>query len=752
MRGIPRSTSRSLFGFSRKVPKEPRATDLDPGFLQLLELNNMLAIKARPPSVESIIKAFRELFTSKQKEESSLEELQAHHAIIAVRYLRKENHEEAGFGLSTKDLQTAMYVLSRRKRNDEHQEKVVELAKIVFEELQSRRAKDPSAVQEYGSSALNHYVQILTRCGESMEARRLVVEFQSSEPLDNEKPRFLWKHLLAGFAAERNDEEILQTIELMGQNGLPFDATFHQQLVQSCIHQDNLAMMKRWYLYPIDQGAAPRPRISCKVLRTCVFHKHFDWAQSIATKMMEKNPEKAEWDVLFQLAAGKGKGVEEVERMMTVMVQRTEKGPDRLRPDTSTINDLISLANKMNDPYLAERYVGLAERWKIPLNAFTYLMQMDYRIKAGDITGARHAYARLQGHEFSNKDIPLVNKLILVMCNANEPDHEAIMGLVEDMTERNFRFEPDTVSALCLLHLKRNELHDVIDLLQTHVFHYELQERASIRDMFVGFCLDRSNNTATAWDAYTILRQLFDETDREIRTKLMDEFFDRRRSDMAIHVFGHMRQSPFQERRPTADTYTQCFEGIAKQADLNALETVHNMLKLDSEVEPDTRLHNALMLAYTACGQPERSLEFWDDVVYSREGPTYNSICIALQACEAMPFGERQARDIWKRLKKFDIDVTKEIYVGYVAALARHGLIAESMEQLGKMEAEVGHRPDSVSLGIFYNASPGVTKKAEVETWIKDKYPGAWKDLEKIGKTKPRGGNGVFMINRRIPA
>lgn len=59
---------------------------------------------------------------------------------------------------------------------------------------------------------------------------------------------------------------------------------------------------------------------------------------------------------------------------------------------------------------------------------------------------------------------------------------------------------------------------------------------------------------------------------------------------------------------------------------------------------------------------------------------------------------------------------------------------------------------NSSSLGIFYNASPGRTKRAEVESWIKGKYPGAWKGLEKIGKTKPRVGNGVFMIDRRIPA
>lgn len=660
----------------------------------------MLAIKARPPPAENIIKAFRDLFISKKKEGSSLEELQAQHAIIAFQHLQKENHEQEDFGLSTEDLRTAMYVLSRRKRNEQHREKVVELARIIFEELQLRNEKNPSAVEAYVAEVLSPYVQILTRCGESTKARQLVEEYQCSST-ERKEVRNLWIHLLGGFAAEQNDKEVLRTIELLRAARIAFDKPMHQHLVLSCIGRDNMAMTKRWYAYPIDDGVAPSSQTSCAVLKMCILHKEFDWGQAIAYKFTEKNPQKEEWDTLFQWAVAKGKGVEEVERMMTVMVQRGENGPSgergpwAPRPDADTINGLIDLANKMNDPYLAERYVAVAAKWEIPLNASTYLMQMDYRIKAGDITGARHAYKKVQGHDVGSKDIPLVNKLLLVMCNAKEPDHEAIMGLVEDMTERGVRFEPDTVSALCLLHLKRNELHDVIDLLQAHVFHYELNERAAIRDVFVDFCLDRSNNTVMAWDAYTILRQLFDETDQDMRTRLMNEFFARKRSDMAIHVFGHMRQSPHREKRPTADTYTQCLEGIAKQANLNSLETVHNMLKLDSEVEPDTRLHNALMLAYNACDEPERSIEFWDEIVHSREGPTYNSICIALQACEAMPFGERRARDIWKRLKKFDIDLTKNIYAGYVAALARHGLIEESIEQLDQMEAELGHRPDA---------------------------------------------------------
>ena len=57
-----------------------------------------------------------------------------------------------------------------------------------------------------------------------------------------------------------------------------------------------------------------------------------------------------------------------------------------------------------------------------------------------------------------------------------------------------------------------------------------------------------------------------------------------------------------------------------------------------------------------------------------------------------------------------------------------------------------------VSLGILYNASPGESKKAEVEAWIKKTYPSAWEELMDMGRSRPRSGNGLFNINRHISA
>ncbi|MCJ1281743.1 hypothetical protein MMC26_001066 [Xylographa opegraphella] len=743
---LSKTSSRPLFGFSRKPPRELKPTDLDQGHEQLIELCNLLAIKARPPPAHKITKAFRDFFYAKADSKSPLEDHQFQHAITAFKHLQTHTGDGSA-ELTAEDLQTALKALTRRKPQ-QRPESRAELSRLLFEELRLREEKTSSNNDSivYERLVLAPYVRILSQSGNTGKARELVEDhWKRSLKKDSVT---LWYHLLRGFARESKEEEILRTIDLMRANEVAFDVDAHQALTLAYIRLGDLASTKRWYLQPIDNGATPSARLNVMVLKLCINEKDFQWGQGIFTKILDQNLDKDAWDVIFQWASAKGKGVDEVERMMKVMIETTAKSGNTIRPDIYTINELIDLANKMHDSYTAERYVALAHKWKIALNAQTWLLQLDYRINIGDLDGARHAYKDLQSYEVSgDKDVPFVNKLILALCSAKTQDYDAIMGLVEDLTERKARFDPATVSALCLLHLRRKELHDVIDLLQTHAFHYDIEERASVRDTFVDFCLDRDNSTALAWDAYTISRQIFTETERGTRTKLMNEFFARKRSDMATHVFGHMRQSPFPQKRPTADTYAQCLEGIAQQADTNSMEIVHNMLKLDSEVEPDTRLHNALMMAYSACGQYDRSLDFWDDIVYSREGPTYDSIRIALRACQLTPFGERRARDIWRRLQRFEIEINKEIYENYVAALAGQGLIVESAELLDKMEQEVGHKPDAVSLGVCYNASPGSVKKAQVEEWIKANYPSIWDELESMGRMRPRGRDEIFNVD-----
>jgi hypothetical protein len=349
----------------------------------------------------------------------------------------------------------------------------------------------------------------------------------------------------------------------------------------------------------------------------------------------------------------------------------------------------------LKDPYLAERYIALGLKNGIHPNAQTFILQMDYRIQANDLTGAQAAYDALQAEETLNdEDLPAINKYIRALCSAKAQDYDRIISITSDLEERHKRLEASTVAALSMMYLAREEINECTDLLQTHAYHYNVPERDSIRDRFLKFILDRQNSTVRAWQAYTIMRSLFDETPVEIRTQVMSEFFARGRCDMGCHAFGHMRAHTLPSRRPVLETYIACFLGIAALEDREMLDMVHNMLKMDSTIEPNTKLYNSLMLAYTACEDADRALDFWDDITNSTEGPSYKSLEIVFWAAGRKPFGDRLAREVWRKIRGMEIEVTREVFVAYVGALAGQGKFEEARDQVEASERELEIKVD----------------------------------------------------------
>jgi hypothetical protein len=668
----------------------------------MVELSLMDKVQARPPPAADLVKAFNAFFAYKLRANEAVNNIQAGHALRTFRYLRDINTNEEGFGLDLSDVLAARDAMMRipSDKLDTHNE----FARELFAEI-SKRMPGRRVYEDYRSRLdFKKYIAVLTQTGGSLEARKLVEEFVNATPEGDKSADWghtnggLWNYVLKGFAKESNESELLHTARIAETSGVPYNRTFHETMTTFYASKNDLEGTKSWYAKPIYKSKGPHARTTSEVLRFCLRNNEIDWCNSVFRALLETNPDKPTWDIIFQWAASAlGKGVEDVEHMMEVMVRRNLRD-ESIRPDIETINGLVELAISRNDPYLAERYLALGLKSGVRPNARTFILQMDYRVDAVDLSGAQVAYEALQSEEIKDReDLPVINKYIRALCSVNSPNYDKITSIVADLDELKVRPEADTVSALCLLYLKRNELHDIIDILRAHCFHYTLDERARIRDAFLGYCLDHRNNTISVWDAYTIIREMFDETDTKIRTKIMNEFFNRKRSDMACHVFGHMRQHIRQDKRPTADTYVECLVGIAKCADMESLDMIHNMMKMDSSIEPSTKLYNALMLAYTACGAPYRALNFWTDITNSIEGPTYNSIEIVFRACERKPFGDKPAREIWNKMRRMEIEVTPEVFAAYVGALAGQALLTEVKTLIEGVDSDVGFGPDMMT-------------------------------------------------------
>jgi hypothetical protein len=117
-------------------------------------------------------------------------------------------------------------------------------------------------------------------------------------------------------------------------------------------------------------------------------------------------------------------------------------------------------------------------------------------------------------------------------------------------------------------------------------------------------------------------------------------------------------------------------------------------LKLDLNVDLDTRLRNSLMLAYAAIEENTKAMRFWREICESKEGPSYNSIAIAFRACETMHHGYGHARSIWKRLKEQDVEIDKTIWKAYMCAMARNFQHDEAQAMIETVEEEYGYTLD----------------------------------------------------------
>jgi hypothetical protein len=625
--------------------------------------------------------------------------------------------------------------------------------------------------------ALQTHIMTLSVTGNPSKARDLLVATESqsaSEPLaedtvasqeDNDTaiydfkademngeavvsnlPR-AWSYILEGFTREDNETEIRRTLKMASERGIHSSRRLARVMLEYSLQRDDREGAVHWWQKFRELHASiakPSPiEIQSfsgsvdKLLQWCLRSEELELGHGVVKELMTSNPRKPVWDAILVWAAGTKNSVDEIARMLDVMEQSNASIPDpsqRRLPDITTINALVSFAISRDDPYMAERFIALGRDRYIEPDARTYVLQMDYRLGVGDVDGSLVAYKNLQGMDLSNnEDVPTVNRLLVALCRTQRHDFDTIMNVAADLSDRRVRFEPDAVSALSLLHLQRGENHDVTDLLNTHAFHYSSTDRTSIRDAILQYTLNADTPTTRAWDAYMMLRSIFDEMPREERTELMTSFFRRERPDMGVHIFQNMRQHSRADTIPTIDTYVSAFMGLAKLRDLESLEVVHNQLKLDYNINLTTYLYNALIIGYTACGSPRRALDFWNDIVVSSEGPSYNSLHIALRACEKAPFGDLKAKEIFSLLRRRGVEIDQALWSSYVAALVGNGdneaAFAAVGEAVEKGEVEV----DAFMLGSLMAGAAGQVKQEEIEAWARQRYPGPWEDLENWG-------------------
>ncbi|KAF3032123.1 hypothetical protein E8E12_001437 [Didymella heteroderae] len=774
-RALPQPQRRTFFGGLFKTQRKIKKMDIPSGLETMSELSHAQRTSARPPKDKDLAEAFKSFFVTKK---GPFEDFHIGLAHNTFAYLL-EHPQESGAPWFTRQELLALVdeLVKLRRRPDTGGKPHVHFGTALIDQITKMDPID-GAVEGVGTTSESaklskeeelHFVirpklvELLCLYGASSKAREIAIRHYNkfSQETDAKKKRVtrnVWNRVLIGAVRDNSPSELAETTELFKNSSVPLTAVTQSYLVSILSERRDLDAAKFWYSQPIlgerdfEKSATVRRPTYAALLKACALCGDLTFGHEVVADLTKnKVPDKKGWDAIFLWSAALGKGVDEIDRMMNVMIRRTEEAKAPIHPDVDTINLLVEFAMSKQDPYSAERYIAMGEKRGIMPDEQTYTMQMQYRLSVKDIDGARAAYYNLQGDfKGSEASVAAVNGLIQVLCESKQQNYDDIMAIVDDLHERKARFAPETVAKLCILHLRRVEIHDAMDLLQVHAYQYSPEQRAVIANSLRDFILDGENSTADAWDAYQIMRNTFQETPREDRIRVMNEFFARNRSDMACHVFFHMRNHTAESHQANRDVYIAAFTGFARCADAESLELVNNQLKLEFKVEMNTKLRNALMLAHASCGNNKKALEIWREICESKEGPSYNSIAIAFRSCEGMPWGDQHAKSIWARLKEQDIEIDKQIFTAYLSAIARNFLHDEALALVETVEEEYGYngyKPDFYILSNWYNTTTNIEKQSQVEAWIKERYPEVWKEMEALGHWVTMDGFGYKQYN-----
>ncbi|KAI0456964.1 complex I intermediate-associated protein [Xylaria acuta] len=760
---------RSFFNLFQKPPRILKEVEAEPGYETLLTYRAAENDNLRPPPISDLVKAWRDFFTYKARYNRVVNSTQALCAHRVLEYLVRPD-SAGNVALSLDDLHVAMQCLEKPPRDDTDSH--LELSIALFREIRRRELNiEPGRFHNVTlayrvkaslgqSKYLHSFLVALSQYGRALEAKDIFLQnLPDPKQLTSTElhPRHSLIPIINGLAREGQEQALREVVREAIKSGVPYDVSIHAVMTSFFAQRDNFEETKFWWTRPIRKGLHPTPQTYFDVLQFALRNDQKEWAMGIYEDLIAQvesgslGESKACWEVSFQYAfLLLGKGIDQIEHMFNVALDRTKDMP-KARPDIGSINSLLKCAIYKDDPYMAERFISLSKKMGFEPDLSTYILQLEYRLRAKDHEGAFATFKALRGLETSSneRELPVLNKLIRGLCASSRPDYEKILDATSYLEQRHVTLEPETVVSICMAFLKNDETYEVIDTLSLHTAHYSIAERQMVRKSFVNYCLDKKNSTARVWDAYSLLRQFFPEVENEDRVAIMDAFFDRRRADMACHVFGHMRSHDNLRHRPDLETYVRCLEGIGRCPDVESLRMIHNMAKMDTTIQPNTQLYNALMIGYIACDTSHRALDFWKEITTSPEGPSYATLEIVFRAYEVQSYCDVPGKELWEKITKMDIDVPEHVYAAYLTMLAAHSHLPDVKLLLDDCDSIIGKRPDFLTFAYVYNALPTKEMKEDFESWSQHEYPPLWKALtQKHRRKRDEDGLLQFKVSR----
>ncbi|KAJ5585377.1 uncharacterized protein N7459_005177 [Penicillium hispanicum] len=720
---------RTLFAFN----VNPTASEGDPttlpsekGLPAMADLKRSLEDRSRAPPIHTLAKAFKLFFTTRVETPDVINQHQASLLSITWKHLKGLQSEmddrEWQDVFSIESLERMLFVISEADCLPEARNTLLRVARFAYLEL---CADHGFGINSISRQALLVYIELLVAYGASGEAKSTIMKFGGRLRGATRNP---WLTVLKGFAIEGALRQLHGVTKELEQLGNKFDQATHQEMIEVLISKDLLVPVRTMYECPISGEGEPSLATKLAVIKFAILKSDIAWAKSIYESLGGLSSKTAGITLLWEAAHGSS-----VSSLAEIVKSWSTTNPRLKKAITITdLNSLLQYANSIQNPHLNAELAQLANEWNLVPNEQTHLLLLESFIQAGDVGKTlKMLEEHVDPNSLMGENLPLANNLIIMLCASEQKDalFQQISTLLDPLFHDNVHLEPRTIAALSNMLLYRHDFAAVSDLLRPRLGRYDDEGKALIRDALSGFILDLSQKDSEAWEVYELFRLAFPETGVAMRTEIMCAFFERKRSNLAVLVFGHMRQADDRRRRPKPDTYARCLQGLARSADATNLELVHNMLKIDVEVNLTTRILNGLMMAYAACDMPDKSMEIFREILQSKEGPSEKTIAIYFKLCENHHNGTQEAIKMLTKVKKLGIALDRRVYTAYIQALGAQCDFDLAVEAIDKMQAEIGVPPTSNTIALFYNSMPYQYWKDEVEQWAREKYPALWEHL-----------------------
>lgn len=560
------------------------------------------------------------------------------------------------------------------------------LARKMFEGLENSNG------YKIGDEEIMEFTHILTRTGNTAEALELCAKYSGKfKSTDNE--RRVWGKVLAGFSIEGNEAALLQTWGKLEEAGIDIHPKLYTPLVTFYCERNELGKARIWYDRVVASEHEPVSSAYVEILRSCLRTRNYEWGNEVVKALLEgKDPNlgREAWHAVLRWNIAIGRTPEEISQMLDMMDERAKAVDTLPVPNIDTINNLLRFGMGFLGPeFNFSGILAIADKRGFDGDRTTLELRLVHKVQTNDLRSALEVYEDLRTTLIPRDYQATETKSFLrALCSQEPLNRPLIRSVYSDLLEWGVRLDGETLCVMLKYFLEECTFKDVIHLL-TRETHSTSEKARIIHEMGEYIGRDTTSIEA-AWDTYQILYQLFPETSIHQRNELMNLFFQLGRSDMGVLIFQHMRQS--RKRKPDRRSYAIALAGVAMSRDLEALKVIHNALKMNYQFDPDTRLLNGLMRAYTNCGLPSRALEFWNHIRKSRQGPDDASISIALDSCGRLDDGMSTARILWGQLRSTGVRPSANNYCAYIEALGRNGMwnegfrLAKEMQSLDNLE------------------------------------------------------------------